>query len=58
MLYRAIYAGYIDLVSWLLENGANVNAVMSDGYTCLDVAVDRGSVIDIPPNMCATRTIN
>ncbi|SNB57374.1 CPXV017 protein [Cowpox virus] len=45
LLYRAIYAGYIDLVSWLLENGANVNAVMSDGYTCLDVAVDRGSVI-------------
>ncbi|WZB48951.1 Ankyrin repeat protein (39), partial [Monkeypox virus] len=29
LLYRAIYAGYIDLVSWLLENGANVNTVMS-----------------------------
>ncbi|AKJ93646.1 ankyrin [Raccoonpox virus] len=45
LLYHAIYSGYLDLVLWLLENGADVNIVMSDGYTCLDAAVYKGSVI-------------
>ncbi|QEQ49350.1 Ankyrin [Orthopoxvirus akhmetapox] len=45
LLYRAINTGYVDTVLLLLENGADVNTIMSDGYTCLDVAIDKGSVI-------------
>ncbi|AOP31699.1 ankyrin [Volepox virus] len=45
LLYHAISSGYLDIVIWLLENGANINTVMRDGDTCLGIAMNRGSVI-------------
>ncbi|QED21138.1 ankyrin repeat-containing protein [Borealpox virus] len=44
LLYRAIYVGYLNIVVWLLENGADVNTVMLDGNTCVDMAINVGSI--------------
>ena len=38
-LHLAADRGYLDVVSFLIENGANVNAIDNDGFTALFVAL-------------------